>query len=75
MVLQATFQFTISDTDTDILKKVTWQTFGAVSGGGEPAQPISSDILSEFKAEKKFWLGQAKALRKAASKAESGDKN
>lgn len=65
MVLQVTFLFRITDTETDILKDVRAQTFGGPAGNAN-AQPITKDMQAQFDAEKKSWLGQQKALKKQA---------
>jgi hypothetical protein len=64
LALTATFQFTIDDVDNELLKKVTWQTYGEVAGDGTKPLPITPDLKAEFEAEKKLWLAVEKKLSK-----------
>jgi hypothetical protein len=63
MALQVTFLFKVTDTETDLLKDVTAQTFGGPAGNTN-AQPITKDIKTQFEAEKNSWLSQQKELKK-----------
>ncbi|HEY3915000.1 MAG TPA: hypothetical protein VGN61_10985 [Verrucomicrobiae bacterium] len=58
------FEFNIDDVDNEILKKVTYETFGAVSGDGKKPLAIDDNIRANFEAEKKYWLKSQKKLGK-----------
>jgi hypothetical protein len=64
LALTATFQFTISDVDNDVLKNVTSQTYGETTGDGTQPLAITPEITARFETEKKFWLKQQKDLKK-----------
>ncbi len=64
LALEATFLFTITDVDNDVLKRVTWDTYGAAAGDGGPALAITPEVKAQFEAEKKFWFKQEKSLKK-----------
>jgi len=64
LALKATFHFTLDELDEEHLKRVTWETFGAVSGDASPPLPITPEITAQFQAEKKYWLAQQKKLQK-----------
>lgn len=63
MALQVTFLFKVTDTETDLLKDVTAQTFGGPAGNVN-AQPITKEIKAQFEAEKDSWLSQKRELKK-----------
>jgi hypothetical protein len=63
LALQVTFQFRITDTDTDIIKDMTLQTYSDLPGDPR-AQPVTPEIKAQFEAEKKLWLSQQKKLKK-----------
>ena len=69
LALSATFQFAKDDVDNELLKKVTWQTYGTAAGDGSKPLPITADIRTQFEAEKKIWLGQENQLKKLERKA------
>jgi hypothetical protein len=62
----ARFEFTIDDVDNELLKKVTYETYGEVSGDGKKPLAITDDIRADFEAEKKLWLKSQKKLGKKA---------
>lgn len=64
LVVIARFEFNIDDVDNEILKKVTYETFGEVSGDGKKPLAIDDDIRANFEAEKKIWLKSQKKLGK-----------
>jgi hypothetical protein len=64
LALKATFQFSISDVDNDVLKDVTFDTYGETAGDGETPLPMTPDIKAQFMAERKFWLKTQKSLKK-----------
>jgi hypothetical protein len=68
LALTANFQFTLDELEGEHLKKVTWQTYGQTSGDGSKPRPIDSDMQGKFEAEKKFWLGMEKKLKKMEKK-------
>jgi hypothetical protein len=66
LALKATFQFTITDVDNDVLKNVTCETYGEMAGDGSAPLPITPEIKAQFMAERKFWLKAQKSLKKKA---------
>jgi hypothetical protein len=64
LALTATFQFTITDVDDDVLKNVTSQTYGETAGDGTQPLAITPEIKAKFETEKKFWLKLEKSLKK-----------
>lgn len=63
LALKVTFQFRVTDTDTDILSNMSLQTYSdAVGSGG--TKPITPEVKAHFEAEKKLWLSQKKKLKK-----------
>jgi hypothetical protein len=66
LALEATFQFRISDTDTDLLNYMTLQAYGDKADAAANIAPLTPEIKAQFEAEKKLWLGQQKNLKKAA---------
>lgn len=64
LALIVRFEFNIDDVDNELLKKVTYETYGEVSGDGKKPLAITDDLRAKFEAEKKFWLGLQKKLGK-----------
>ncbi len=64
LALVVRFEFNIDDVDNEILKKVTYETYGEVSGDGKKPLAITADLRTQFEAEKKYWLGMQKKLGK-----------
>jgi hypothetical protein len=64
LALTATFQYEISDVEAEILKKVTWTTFGSQAGDGGKPVPMTADIRAQFESEKKLWWSQEKRIKK-----------
>ncbi|HZQ48193.1 MAG TPA: hypothetical protein VFC07_14350 [Verrucomicrobiae bacterium] len=66
LALSVLFEFEIDDQDNDILKKLTYQTYGEVSGDGKKPLAITDEVRAKFEVEKKYWLGLEKKIRKLA---------
>jgi len=64
LAVSVNFDFTIDDVDNELLKKVTFTTYGDVSGDGSKPLAITADVRAKFEAEKKYWLGLEKKLGK-----------
>lgn len=64
LALSAVFEFTIDDVDNELLKKVTYETYGEVSGDGKKPFAMTSTIKADFEVEKKYWLKTQKKLAK-----------
>jgi hypothetical protein len=64
LALTAAFEFTIDDVDNEIFKKVTYETYGEVSGDGKKPFAMTATIKADFEAEKKYWLKMQKKLAK-----------
>jgi hypothetical protein len=74
LALKVTFQFRISDTDTDLLEGMTYETYDDAGGKGEDALPVTPEIKAKFETEKKLWLAQEKQLKKKERAMDKMDK-
>jgi hypothetical protein len=64
LAVSVSFEFEIDELDNETIRKLTSETYGDVSGDGKKPLPITADMLAKFEAEKKYWLGLEKKIRK-----------
>ncbi len=64
LVLSATFHFEIDDVDNELLKDMSFETYGEKSGESHKPLPITKELRDKFEIEKKYWLGIQKKLAK-----------